>query len=45
MIKARLDFSAERRAFVGDDPWLGVWFDRYAKGAMIDAAFAAAKPA
>lgn len=41
-VQARLDFSAERRAFVGDDPWLGVWFDRYTKGAMIDAAWATA---
>lgn len=41
-IQARLDFSAERLAFVGDDPWMGVWFDLYTKGAMIDAAWTAA---
>jgi glyoxylase-like metal-dependent hydrolase (beta-lactamase superfamily II) len=46
-IKARLDFSAERNAFVGDDAWLGAWFDNYTRDAMIDAAYTAAggKPA
>lgn len=41
-IKARLDFSAERRAFVGGDVWQGAWFDAYTTGAMIDATFAEA---
>ncbi len=46
-VAARLDFSAERRAFVGEDPWLGAWFDAYAVKAMIDAAWTATtgKPA
>jgi glyoxylase-like metal-dependent hydrolase (beta-lactamase superfamily II) len=25
----RLDLARERAGFVGDDPWLGLWFDRY----------------
>ena len=28
-IEARTDFSAQRAAFAGDDPWLRYWFDRY----------------
>lgn len=46
-IRAKLDFSRERRAFVGDDPWLGTWFQNYTVNAMIDAAWteATGKPA
>lgn len=25
----KVDLSRERRLFAGDDPWLGLWFDRY----------------
>lgn len=46
-VAKRLDFSAERRAFVGDDAWLGQWFDAYAVQAMVDTAWTATtgKPA
>lgn len=27
--RSALDVSAHRRAFAGDDPWLGLWFDQY----------------
>lgn len=40
-VAKRLDFSNERRAFVGDDPWLGAWFDSYAVQALIAAAWTA----
>jgi glyoxylase-like metal-dependent hydrolase (beta-lactamase superfamily II) len=38
MIK-RVDLSADRARFVGDDPWLVRWFDRYWTQPFIDAAF------
>lgn len=28
-IRARVDLAAQRADFVGDDPWLGRWFDAY----------------
>lgn len=39
---ARMDFSAERKAFAGDDAWVGVWFDRYTVAPMVTAAWTAA---
>ncbi len=29
-VLAKIDLSAQRRIFAGDDPWLGYWFDQYA---------------
>lgn len=28
-VRGQLDLSAQRRAFAGEDPWLGLWFDQY----------------
>jgi len=39
----RVDLSADRARFVGDDPWLGRWFDRYWTQPFIDAAWREAK--
>lgn len=39
---ARVDLSGERRSIVGDDPWLGFWFDQD-WSAVIDCAYAEVK--
>jgi len=39
----RIDLSADRARFVGDDPWLVRWFDRYWTQPFIDAAWREAK--
>jgi len=39
----RVDLSADRARFVGDDPWLVRWFDRYWTQPFIDAAYREAK--
>jgi len=41
--KKRIDLSADRARFVGDDPWLVRWFDRYWTQPFIDAAYREAK--
>lgn len=37
--KKRVDLSADRERFVGDDPWLVRWFDRYWTQPFVDAAY------
>jgi len=39
----RIDLSADRARFVGDDPWLVRWFKRYWTQPFIDAAFREAR--
>jgi len=39
----RVDLSDDRARFVGDDPWLVRWFDRYWTQPFIDAAYREAK--
>lgn len=41
--KKRVDLSADRAVFVGDDPWLTRWFDRYWTQPFTDAAYREAK--
>ncbi|WP_396616320.1 MBL fold metallo-hydrolase [Lysobacter soli] len=41
--KKRIDLSADRARFVGDDPWLVRWFDRYWTQPFTDAAWREAK--
>ena len=41
--KRRVDLSADRMRFVGDDPWLARWFDRYWTQPFVDAAYREAK--
>ena len=39
----RIDLSVDRARFVGDDPWLARWFDRYWTQPFIDAAYREAR--
>jgi len=39
----RIDLSDDRARFVGDDPWLARWFDRYWTQPFIDAAYREAR--
>jgi glyoxylase-like metal-dependent hydrolase (beta-lactamase superfamily II) len=39
----RVDLSADRMRFAGDDPWLARWFDRYWTQPFVDAAYREAK--
>ena len=39
----RIDLEAHRRAFVGDDVWLGFWFDQYAAIPLIDSLYKEAR--
>ena len=41
--KKRVDQSADRARFVGDDDWLKRWFDRYWTQPFVDAAYREAK--
>lgn len=40
---ARIDLSAQRAGFVGDDPWLARWFDSYFTNAIIPSALKEAR--
>ena len=42
-VKKRIDLATDRERFVGDDPWLVRWFDRYWTQPFIDAAYREAK--
>jgi glyoxylase-like metal-dependent hydrolase (beta-lactamase superfamily II) len=35
-VKARMDSARYRKAFAGNDPWLGFWFDNYTWSPLID---------
>jgi len=35
-VKARMDSARYRKAFAGNDPWLGFWFDNYAWSPLVD---------
>ncbi|GAA5067015.1 MBL fold metallo-hydrolase [Lysobacter panacisoli] len=38
-VRAKIDLSDARVRFVGDDPWLSRWFDRYWTQPFVDAAY------
>ena len=38
-IKQRMDEAPYRRAFVGNDPWLGFWFDNYTWDPLIESVY------
>lgn len=42
-VRAKVDLSAARAGFAGDDPWLARWFDRYWTQPFVDAAYREAK--
>jgi glyoxylase-like metal-dependent hydrolase (beta-lactamase superfamily II) len=41
--KTRTDFAAQKRAFAGEDPWIGFWFDQYALEPLMDSVYREAK--
>ena len=42
-VKTRTDFAAQRRAFAGEDPWIGFWFDQYALEPLMESVYREAK--
>ncbi|HEX6199442.1 MAG TPA: MBL fold metallo-hydrolase [Thermoanaerobaculia bacterium] len=38
-VRSAVDLGAHRARFVGDDPWLGTWFDRYWTAPIVASAF------
>jgi glyoxylase-like metal-dependent hydrolase (beta-lactamase superfamily II) len=42
-VKTRTDFAAQKRAFAGEDPWIGFWFDQYALEPLMDSVYREAK--
>jgi glyoxylase-like metal-dependent hydrolase (beta-lactamase superfamily II) len=42
-VQARVDFKDQQGRFVGDDPWLGHWFQEYWVHPIIESAFKEAK--
>jgi glyoxylase-like metal-dependent hydrolase (beta-lactamase superfamily II) len=42
-VQRRVDAKAQARAFIGDDPWLRIWFDNYWIGPIVTSAYKEAK--
>jgi glyoxylase-like metal-dependent hydrolase (beta-lactamase superfamily II) len=42
-VKAKVDLSRQKKGFVGDDPWLGRWFDDFWTTPVITSAYHEAK--
>ena len=42
-VEAKADFSAQQRSFVGDDPWLGLWFKAFWVEPIVESAYKEAK--
>ncbi len=42
-VEEKVDLSAQRKAFVGDDPWLGQWFDQYWSEPIVRSAYKEAR--
>lgn len=42
-VKAKVDLSRQKRGFVGDDPWLGRWFDDFWAVPIVTSAYHEAK--
>lgn len=42
-VKARVDLSRQKHGFVGDDPWLGRWFDDFWATPIVTSAYHEAK--
>lgn len=42
-VTAKVDLSAQARAFVGDDPWMRQWFDQYWTAPIVASAYKEAK--
>jgi glyoxylase-like metal-dependent hydrolase (beta-lactamase superfamily II) len=42
-VKAKVDLSRQKQSFVGDDPWLGRWFDDFWATPIVTSAYHEAK--